>query len=71
MRRLGGLSREDGVDQRKHHLTLALARVRKRVAHEMHSAGLRRRVKDLRDPGLQSDVRVGDDELRAAQSTPR
>lgn len=71
--RLGGalvLLREGGGDQRRDDAPSALAGMGERVAHEVHAAALPGGVHHFGDGGLQPLMRVGDDELDAAQSPP-
>src|SRR5690606_30476078 len=50
--------------------TSALARVGENVPHEVDAAALPGGAEHLGDGGLQSLMRVGDDELHPAQSAP-
>jgi hypothetical protein len=55
-----------GVDQREHHLALALARMRQCIAQEMHAATLPGGFQHLRHRGLDPHVGIGDHQLHAA-----
>jgi len=55
-RGVGTLLSEDRVDQREHHLPLALASVRKRIAHEVHAAALPRCLENFCDCRLEPEM---------------
>jgi hypothetical protein len=59
---------EDRVNQRQHHLPLALAGVGESIAHEVHAAPLPRRLENLSDRRFQSEMRIGDHQLHSAQA---
>src|ERR1700676_1488534 len=62
----GGLLREDGVDERQHHLPLAFAGVRQCVANEVHATPLPSGLEHLCDRRFESQMRVGDHQLYPA-----
>lgn len=57
-RRFGSVLGEDGVDHGKHHLPLTLARVRQRIAQEMHFAALPGGLQNLRGGCLEALVGI-------------
>lgn len=60
---------ERGVDEGQHHLPLSLAGVRQSISEEVNSAALPGRFQHLRHSGFDADVRIGDRQLHATQST--
>jgi hypothetical protein len=63
--------REDRVDQCQHDLALAFAGEGERVANEVHTASLPRRLEDFGHGSFEAQVRIGDDQPNATQSAAR
>jgi len=63
--------REDRVDQCQHDLALAFAGEGQRVANEVHTASLPRRLEDFGHGSFEAQVRIGDDQPNATQSAAR
>src|SRR5205814_10206006 len=67
---VGRLLHEHRADGRRDHASLRLARVRQRVAHEVHAAALPGRLEHLGCRGLDAFVAVADHEFHATQAAP-
>ncbi len=71
MRAFRRFLREYRVDHRDDHLALTLAGVGERVAHEVHAAALPRGCDYFRNRRFESQMRIGNDQLHAAQAATR